>query len=178
VNGEFVDDAKLNGINGIRDALRFLLDPPRCKVRQTAAQSIPTGAWTPLTFPTEDYDNEATAAYLSGTGMHDPASNPSRLTAQTAGSYLCIGIIYYATNSAGVRGAKFTINGAVQPSSQTLVQASSTATRSTGVTNTNILALSVGDYVELQGFQDSGGALLTANGSDFGSLFIARWIGA
>jgi hypothetical protein len=177
VNGEYVSDATLNGPNGIRDALRFLLDPPRCKCRQTAAQSIPTGTWTPVTFTTEDYDNEATAAYLSGTGMHDPATNPSRVVAQTAGSYLVTAIAYFATSSAGARGAKLTVNGVVLPNSQILVGANPTATRPTGVPTTNIISLSVGDYVELQAFQDSGGALSTTFGTDSGSLLIARWIG-
>lgn len=177
VNQEFVTDAVLNGINGIRDAMRFLLDPPRCDLRQSVAQSIPNAAFTSLTFTTERTDNEATASYLSGVGMHDPAVSNTRVTVQTAGTYLITGGIGFAANGTGRRGLRVLVNGVTQvDNSQIIVPA--TASSGFGVSGRPVYqSLSVGDYVELQAYQDSTVALTTDATAVVASGFALRWIG-
>jgi hypothetical protein len=175
VNGEFVDDTKLNSINGLRDAMRFMLDPPSVILRQTVSQSLPNNAYTALTFTTEDYDNEATASYLSGVGMHDPAVNPSRMTCQTAGRYLLTGGCSFVSGT-GRRGLQWTVNGVSVPATQIIFAAGSTSGQDMPCRVT-IVSLSVGDYVELRAFQDSGAAMSLGVPSPGGSNATARWIG-
>jgi hypothetical protein len=176
VNGEFVQDSTLNGINGIRDALRFLLDPPRCRVRSVVAQSIPTSAYTAIAFATEDYDNEATASYLSGTGMHDPATNNTRITIQTAGTYLLTGQIGWAGNATGRRGSRWDVNGVVLAGGQS-IWAQGSANGLAYPAPVMLVPLNVGDFVELKGFQESGAALSTVATSESQSRADVRWIG-
>src|SRR4051794_16526480 len=52
---------------------------PSCAVYNDAAQSIPDGALTALTFNTEHFDTDS---------IHSTSSNTSRLTCQTAGIYV------------------------------------------------------------------------------------------
>jgi hypothetical protein len=52
-----------------------------CKVRHSVAQSIPDITYTIVAFDTEDADTD---------NMHDPVTNNSRITIQTAGRYLFI----------------------------------------------------------------------------------------
>jgi hypothetical protein len=166
----------MNSINGIRDALRFLLDPPRCRVRSVAAQSIATASYTALQFATEDYDNEATASYLSGTGMHDPAVNNTRITIQTAGTYLLTGQCGWAGNTTGRRGMRWDVNGVVLAGAQS-IWAPSTTQGIAIPAPVLMVPLSVGDFVELKAFQESGGALATVATSESQSRADVRWIG-
>lgn len=163
---------------GVGDPLAFLLDPPRCSLRATAAQPIPNGAYTPVAFVGEPYDNEATAAHLSGTGMHDPATNNTRVVARTAGTYMCTGGVSWAGNGTGRRGIRWAKNGAALADSQ-VIEAATAAVAVAYAARTVWVPLSVGDYVELQAFQDvtGGGALNTDVTSPSGCDATVRWSG-
>lgn len=168
VDGEFASAAgNLNP--GVRDVLAFLLDPPRCKLRNTAAQSIPASAYTALTFNTEDYDNEPS-------GLHDPSTNPSRITIRTAGTYVLLGQVGWAGNTTGRRGARIDQNGAVIPGCQN-IWAPGTTQGIAYPAPVILVPCSVGDYLELKVFQESGGALSTVATSESQSRFEARWMG-
>lgn len=156
---------------GVGDVLRFLLDPPRVALRQGTAQSIPTGAYTALTFATEDYDNE------SPTSMHSLISNQTRITAQTAGTFLVGGKVSFAANANGRRGLRWALNGSVVAGSEVIGPANPTGTTSLQA-RVMPIALLVGDFVELQAFQDTAGALLTVvSGVETQPAAEARWIG-
>lgn len=153
---------------GIESALAFLLSPPRCKVYNSAAQSIGSGAFAALTWDTEEIDSDA---------MHSTSSNTSRLVCQTAGTYLLSGSISWASSSAGVRrGARWLKNGA---SSNTQVMIVPPGTGTAGVPTvhapTVMMPLAVSDYVELAGYQDTGGALSTVAGIT-GCFAQALWV--
>lgn len=175
VNGEFETDAILNGINGIRDAMRFLLDPPLCVCRQTVSQSLVNNAYTAITFTTEDYDNEATASYLSGTGMHDPAVNNSRFTCQTPGRYMLTGGVSFVSGT-GRRGIQWTVNAVSVPASQ-MIQASGTTSGQDMLARTMFVSLAAGDFVEMRAFQDSGAAMALGVVSPGQSNAAVRWMG-
>lgn len=171
--GAFASAALLQA--GVGLPLAFLLDPPRCVVRQTVTQPIPHSSFTALTFTTEDSDNEATASHLSGSGMHDPAVNPQRITARTAGTYMLAGAVSFPANTAGRRGCKWTVNGTDVPMSQALQPAPSTGALDL-TARVKYVQLVAGDYVELRAFQDSGGALNTAVTSPGGADASVCWV--
>jgi hypothetical protein len=147
--GELVTAAYMNGL---RDALNFLLNPPVGEFQQTVAQSVATGSWTDLTFDGETIDSD---------NAHSTVTNTPRYTVQTPGMFQFSGGGSWALNASAVRrGARWSLNGAAVTQGDTVgpgvVNLSSNV-----VARTIKLLLVVGDFVTLQGFQDTGGALLT-----------------
>jgi hypothetical protein len=64
---------------------------PMCKLSQNTAQTITNNSPTPITFTgVEEYDP---------TGMHDPASNTSRITPTKAGWYLITGAVPFPSRT-------------------------------------------------------------------------------
>lgn len=141
-----------NGLDDVDADLNVVANPPICKVRQTVAQSLTNSTATAITFTTEDVDTS---------GMHSTSSNTSRLVATVAGWYLCTGNISYASNATGIRTTAWQVNGTPINGAGTAVAPISGVTTRCAAAGT-LLFLAVSDYVELIGFQSSGGALLTA----------------
>lgn len=154
VDGEAVNAQKMyDRIEARLDVLEAaVLSRPIALLRQTVAQSIPNGAFTSLTFTTEDTDTA---------GGHDTAVNPSRYTAQTTGMYVVLGSYVSGFNNTGGRAARLAVNGAALNGSQVSVQAA-TASIATGIEVGRLVSLTTGDYVEIQGFQASTVALNTS----------------
>lgn len=95
----------------------------------------------------ERYDNDT---------IHDTASNTSRLTAKTAGLYAIGGNVVFATNTTGRRLARLLVNGATVIGQ---VEIPPTSGGEASIQVTADYQLAVNDWVELQAFQSSGGAL-------------------
>jgi hypothetical protein len=141
----------------IRDPLLFLMNKPAAELRQTVAQSLANNTWTSLTFDVEDLDNDP-----SGTGGHSTSVNTSRYTAVYAGWYVVGGCAAFVANATGIRGHRWAVNGNPLNGESTLVQAVSVGGSNTDVpASAARLYLNVGDYVEAQAIQGSGGALNT-----------------
>lgn len=150
-----------------RDAVAFLVAPPLFIGRQTNSQNISTSTWTAITFDTEDIDRD---------GGHSTSSNTSRYTAQTQGYYLCSGKVAFVSNSTNRRWTRWDVNGSEINATRLSAQAANgDATEIPGVGRW--VFLNVGDYVELKGFQDSGGTVAT-NVSTSGdqSLLNLQWM--
>jgi hypothetical protein len=159
-------------LNNHRDALQYLLGSsmtggggrrPLFIASKSANQSIATGtAYVPVTFTSEDVD------YDSG---HSTSSNTSRYTAATAGYYHVSATGTYAANATGVRGIHITVNAA-DPTGHigTILTAVGSST-TTAITASGLVYLNVGDYVEMNAQQTSGGAL---NLTD--ARFMVRWV--
>ena len=157
---------------GVGDVFKFLLDPPRVALRQGTQQSIGTAAYTALTFATEDYDNE------SPTSMHSLTSNQTRITAQTAGTYLLSGKASFGASATGRRGLRWLLNGSTPLGGSEVIGPSSPTGTTSVAARTMYVSLGVGDYVELQAYQDSGASLLTAvSGTETQCTAEARWMG-
>lgn len=124
---------------------------PHAFLRQSSNQSIGHGAWTAVTFGVEDFDTH---------GGHDLVTNTSRYTAQVAGTYHVIGRGGFAANSTGHRGVRIAKNGTVVNGSGNYFQSTTSDVWST--TGSCDVHLDVGQYVEVQVIQDSGGALNTS----------------
>lgn len=124
--------------------------------KSSSAQVIGTSAMTPITFDAESFD--------IGT-LHDNVTNNSRITIPTGGdvgAWFLTGQVSFVFNATGDRTVALFKNGA---------QVASIITRASAGTST-VLPVhfiddvpTVGDYYEVQVFQDSGGNLNVSAGS-------------
>jgi hypothetical protein len=154
VAGEFETAAFMNMF---RDAVNFLTGKPNAVLPQgSAVTALANNGWTFCGLDTTTFDNY---------GGHSNTTNNSRYTAQVAGKYLVAGSVSFASNATGVRGARVAKNGTAYQGSGTLVPPNA-ALPTVVATAAVIVPLAVGDFVELHGFQSSGGALNTIIGAD------------
>lgn len=154
-------------LNSLRDAVTFALNPPVGQFYQSAVQSVPNGAWTSLNFDLTDRDTY---------GGHSNVTNNSRYTAVVAGVYELTGGGGFATNATGTRDVAWAKNGTLLTAPGGTCTANAVSGLQTAVDAPTLqVFLNVGDYVELQAFQSSGGALNVATGQ-YGSLMGVKWI--
>lgn len=160
--------------NAYVDNLAAWLDTGRPIIHayQTATQTISTATFTPITFTAETVDRR---------GQHSTASNTSRITATAdLGTYFVVGVVAWATNATGTRRAKLvdTTSGVSTdlPGSQ-LVFAPGSALGSSITFGIWIPSAST-SYVEMHGYQDSGGNLATTVSGAFQSQLIAWRLGS
>lgn len=144
----------------VRDDLEFLIDPPACSVFNSGNQSVPTATVTVLTANSEFFDND---------GMHSTVTNNSRITAQTAGRYLTMSAVSFATGT-GSRTVSFLLNGSSTLNAILLPAVSGNVTR---VVALRLITLAAGEYVETRVSQDSGGGLDVAL-VEFGATYLTR----
>lgn len=167
VAGEIVTAAYMN--TNIRDAGNFFVAVPLAVLRQTVAQSIPNGAFTALLLDTEDIDRD---------GGHSTVTNTSRYTAQTAGWYTFQGSINFTANVTGQRTIVFRPNGGAATTYKNKVQIPMAGTVGSGsvVTTATFSMNGTTDYVEILGWQNSGGALLTYITDEGNPSMAVRWV--
>jgi hypothetical protein len=162
-----LDSSELNTY--VRDPIRFLLNKPICELKQIVSQSPITSTWTSITFTSEVVDTD-----VDGVGGHDTSSNTSRFTARYAGWYWLGGGVGFAPNVTGQRAVRWAVNG-------TALDGASVFTAAGGALGEALPArgkltyLSVGDYVELQGWQSTGGALATVATGEHSCTMALMW---
>lgn len=125
-----------------------------CTVYHSADQSIANGANTTLAFDTEQGDTDA---------IHDVATNNSRLTCKTAGTYLIIAQVTFSYSSASNKRhlVRIYLNGATF-----IARAEEVGTGGNPCpVAVASYQLAVNDYVETVAYQDTGGALNALGGS-------------
>lgn len=120
--------------------------PPSVRIRKNSTTSTASGNYTNISFDTVVYD----------TGNFFSLSSPDKLTVGTAGQYYLNGQLSYASNGTGLRKTNIVLN-------DTSVIASSIVTAVTS-DNTNLSAetvytFSAGDFLRLQGYQNSGSTI-------------------
>lgn len=141
--------------NSLRDALNFLLAPPRARLTQaSAATSVNGSAWTSIGLDSTGIDTY---------GGHSNSTNNSRYTAQAAGRYRVTVNNAWAANTTGIRLVRVAVNGNPVPGAAASMNATSALSAAHGVSAT--VFLNVGDYVEMQGYQTTAGALSTSPGT-------------
>lgn len=167
VAGEFETAAFMNMF---RDAINFLANPPMATLYQTAATASVNAVWIALGMDTTTVDTY---------GGHSNTTNNSRYTAIVAGTYEICGTVAWPANSVGARGVRIMKNGS------TVITGAATFTGTTNgdvyaiATPTYQVAMQVGDYLEVWGFQSSGGALSTSvAAADIRSSMNIRWVHA
>lgn len=121
------------------------------RVTRTSAQSIPNATWTGISFSQATFDDRP-----SGLSAHWSGGTPTRLTCRVAGVYIISGHISFSANSTGRRVVRIFRNDTTQIA---LSSVNATSTQLVHISLSALLKLSVGDYIELGAYQDSGGVL-------------------
>jgi hypothetical protein len=123
---------------------------------KSANQSIANLTITPLTFDQEYFDTGS---------HHSQVANTSRLTAGEAGLYFVAGSVAFALSGVNSRMARIHVNGVFVSLSAGLTS----TTQPAGYTVYAWVVLAAADYVELNAWQDTGGALnVVPAGTQFG----------
>lgn len=158
-------------LNQLSDAVSYALMPPLAKLKQTSVQTLTTSVWTSIALDTEDADTD-----IDGTGGHDNVTNNSRYTARYPGWYQASGGVAFAGNTTGRRGVRFAVNGSLVDASGTVIIATSPSAVTMPASADHIY-LNAGDYLEIQGLQESGGNLNTAaSASESRPRMTVRWV--
>lgn len=155
-------------LNSLRDALTFLVNVPAAYVTQSATQNLTSSTWTALS-----YDQSVFDSY----GGHSNSVSNSRYTAQVAGWYMVFGCACFASNTTGQRGAAVAKNGTRIQGAAGFIQTTS-ALNPAPPSPPTIVFLNVGDYVEIQAYQNGANPLATASGSDLDSSMTVVWLHA
>lgn len=148
----------------VRDNIAWLAtDSPCCRAYNSAAFGIATATGTSITLNSERYDNAA---------MHSTSSNTSRITVPTGGGgkYLFGGGLQWQTGATGTRLVFMLLNATTLIAEQS---APGNASVSPATSVASVYALSAADYIEMQGYQDSGGGLNVLATSNFSPEFWA-----
>jgi hypothetical protein len=166
VAGEIVSAEKLN--KNSSDQAAFFLNVPKCKLGSTTGQAFSSGVSAVHIFNTENINND---------NMHSNTVNPSRMLINTPGLYIVVAQVIWNTNGTGRRVShiKYTPNG----SSSVSVATNSIAGNATYRPSMNLTYqgyLNIGDYLEIECYQDSGVSLSTST-LDGGVTLSAVWVG-
>lgn len=141
------------------------LEAKSARVYHDVDQSIPDGVNTALSFNSERWDTD---------DIHNTVTNNNRLTCNTAGKYLLIGQIVFAIDANGNRGIVIRLNGVT---SLARIKQVGVARIPPALVVSTIYDLSVGDYVELLGFQTSGDVLDVSSTGNYSPEFMMHRIG-
>lgn len=151
----------------VLDQIDFLSTKPIAQMRQTSSQSTTSDNFTAIQFQAEDVDN------YNG---HDNSTNNTRYTCKVAGWYRLSGKVGWAANATGRRAAQWFKNGSALNASQTAIIATSASDVEHPAVSM-LVSLAVDDYVELHGFQESGGALsTTVTTAQVQSIMTVEWV--
>lgn len=154
-------------LNVCMQILRHLLDPPCFTVYQNSATtSIPNSTWTTL-----GYDAQLV---LSSHGGHSTSVNNTRYTCPVDGVYELSGKVSFDNSTVGRRQTRWILNGSAIAASELVLPPASGAPMMP-VASIRV-RLVVGDYVEMQTSQDSGGTRTTSAGGTLASFMSGKWI--
>ena len=120
---------------------------PAARVYHDSNQSIPNDTWTALNFNQEHFDTA---------NMHNNITNNTRLTCTVAGVYHLSAIMHFASNTSFQRGIRFVMNGTDNNATKTGLADQSYPTYRDIDTDWRF---KLNEYVEVQVYQNSGGAL-------------------
>lgn len=141
-------DALRTALSKINDNFDELYTDVSARVTHTTSQSLANSAYTTLVFDTETFD--------SG-GLHDPTTNSARFTSNDGGLFVISGTCEISANATGRRILRI-MQGVTERARQT-VMAITTSGGTTVLNVTTVMRLAAAEYVTLEVFQDSGGAL-------------------
>jgi hypothetical protein len=135
-----------------------------CSLTAGAETTIANATFTAVAFSAEKYDTD---------NFHSTSTNTSRITIPSgkAGKYLITGKLNFNSNATGYRQIAIYKNGSSLSYNAFAVVNGNV----TGVTIVSLDSLAEGDYLELFGYQTSGGNLNTESGStatSFGVVYL------
>lgn len=138
------------------------------KMRQTAAQSIPAGAFTPLNFQTPDVVRLGT--FTGGTSYMPALAGWYELT---GGFTISNG----AAPNSGVRICAWYISGTALPASAASTVNNGNSVAESMCARTVTVQLSATDTIALAGYHNYSAALSTFTTSPYGSYMAVRYLG-
>jgi hypothetical protein len=142
-------------------------------LNKTSDQSISNDTSTAITYTGEDFDTD---------GFHSTVTNTSRITipAGKGGYYYIYAYLSFQDNATGSRAIHINKNGS-RIATFTRVQTVTESGATTTIGGTMVFNLAATDYIEVLGYQKSGGSLNvlgSASPDDWRSRFGAYFIGA
>ena len=143
---------------------------PIATLRQTVAQSLPNNTSTAIDFDVADIDTAG--------GWN--AALPSRYTSMMPGRsvYQCSGGIGFAGNAAGVRTVQFRVNAGADMAGTGVSAPGTAAVTQRMASRTSHVILDEGSFVQITGFQNTGGALNTVVTGVEQSTLEVRYVGS
>jgi hypothetical protein len=165
VSGEFVVSSFMNGL---RDALNYLLSPPRVKTFRSADKSTSSGVDTLYDMDSESYDSN---------NAHSNVTNNSRLVAPETGLCHIIGVARWAANASGSRQLQVRSNAAGSAVGGTQLTSIGTLPTSGSVGFAEVVAdvvLNAGDYIEM--FTNQSAGTLNVLGGVANTFLSMRWV--
>jgi len=154
-------------------SIQFRNNPPEFLAIQTATSTSMTSgtSWLSLNFA------DSAGILVDNYSGHSTSVNNTRYTIQVAGTYTIGGSVTFQANTTGLRGARLAKNGSAIPGLASMMATPTSTAISTGITlpTRNLTGLVVGDYLELQGLQNSGSTLTTYIGADIVTMLWIRW---
>jgi hypothetical protein len=120
-----------------------------------------SGAWQPVTFNSEAFDDD---------GMHDLVTQTDRLTILQAGTYFLGAQIHFANHGTGQRAIKILVNGSTIIAYREEVPS---ASYHTALYASTLYALAAGDFLTVEAYQTSGGALDILYAAEYTPVFWA-----
>lgn len=147
VTGDDITAARLN--QDLRDNPLFLYNAAACRAYNSATQVMGNSSFTALTFDSERKDSSGS--------MHSTSSNTGRLVAPVAGFYHAGGCITFGASSTATRATLVRVNGLTYVGGLTVLARTDGA--GTAVPIHTMYQLAAADYVEIVGYQNSGGSL-------------------
>ncbi|MFF1597696.1 hypothetical protein ACFVYV_09390 [Streptomyces mirabilis] len=166
--GGFITAALWNA--QVRDATAFFTAPPSFRAHSEVAQAIPNNAWTAINLETEEFDNY---------GGHSTSTNTSRYTCQLAGYYLITACAAFngTVSTANTRATRVQLNNTSSLHGSFAKAPAANNAASSALHSACIAFLQVGDFVEVQGNQDSGVSVNTsATSGDVTSSLTVLWV--
>jgi len=157
--------------NGIaKTSYDFALSNVGCRVRLTSTASVANNSLTAtISFTSsnssEDYDTNS---------FHSTASNTNRLTVPYAGKYLVTGYLAFAANATGLRWALINHESSGTAYGTVAIQSTMNigSIFETGLNVAAIVNCAANDYFRLFAYQNSGGSLNAAVGTQFAITYL------
>lgn len=162
----------LAGMRVTANRLNAMNKPPVCRVVQKATgQSLVSGGWYPILFT----DNPGSVIVDNFGGFS--FSSAGRYTSRLASWYDVGGCVVFNQSATGGRGAQIYKNGTAVQGVGDFDSVVSGSLITTVSISPGPVYLDVGDYVELRGWQNSGGPLATFVAGDQTSMLSVKWLG-
>lgn len=147
-------------------------NPPTCRVRKTANQSINNNTQTVVTFDDERWDTD---------NMHDNVTNNNRITFNTAGLYIVTATGEFTSTSDFLFSGLFlSLNGTTTIAVGDGSGTSSFVSAGRWMNITTVYRFVVGDWIQLMVQQANGAGTprtLVASADPYSTEFSATWIG-
>jgi hypothetical protein len=132
------------------------------RVKLTSNFAISNSAQTTVQWGSAVFD---TSGFFNG-------ANPTRLTAQATGLHIVSAALYWGVSSAGERLFSFIVNG--NTGNRIALASDQPTAADTSIVSSVLLNLTLGDYVEVYAFQNTGGSLNVISGEELSTFSIAK----